>query len=508
MSKRRVSSILLAWPMVLGLRAQTEAVIRTNVHVVEVSIVATGAGGAPAEGLTATDLRVWDNGQEQTIASFEKISSAAPATAAVLPPNTYSNRIGKVGRPQVLSMVLLDAVNTNFRDQYMARHAVETILEQLRPEERVAIYGFGSGFRVRTIHDFSSDKESLLARFRGYRTGALDSNDALADLDFWDPDPDHSILSGSPHPARLLLDKERIVNTLKALEAIADRVKGVPGRKNLLWVSAAFPLTIGDPRSQMQLVERVDPQFQRATAALNNANISVYPIDARGLSISPNAIINIGTMRDMADATGGKAFYNRNDLATGVREALDDSREIYVLTYSPQPMVADGSYHTIRVQSSQRGVQLRYRLGYYAPDKDEAAASAAPEDRLKAVVADPLDASEIAIQATVEQAADDVALTIRVDPADINLVPNAARWAGALRLEAMQLGAAGELLGGVNQAAKLNLEEATYQRDLQQGLPFEMKFRREPAAVAVRIGVVDERGTHTGSVSVPLPPRP
>jgi VWFA-related protein len=493
---------------VLWLCGGQELVLRTNVHVVEVGIVATDGKGAPASDLRAGDFHVWDNGREQTIGSFEKVISVAAASAD-LPPNTYSNRIGKAGHPQVLSMILLDAVSTKLPTQLRARHAVESAIEQLQPEQRVALYAFGAGYRLRTLHDFSSDKESLLAKLRAYPGQVPDFDSFLAEVGF--VDMEHPMDAGKMPSLQMLRDKERILASLKALETIADHVKGVPGRKNLLVVSSGFPLAADgkggeDPRTPG--LERFQSQLQHAMAALNNASVSVYPIDARGLTISPMAKYNIGTMRDMADSTGGKAFYNRNDLATGVRVALDDAREVYVLTYSPQPMVADGAYHTIRVTSSQQGVQLRYRLGYYAPEKVDEAGSAEPLDRLKELVSDPLDASEIGIQATLELAAEDIALAIHVDPADVNLVPSADRWTGALRLEAMQLGAAGEQLGGVNQSAEINLLQETYERDLVQGMPFEMKFPREPSAIAVRIGVVDERGAHRGSVSVPLPPLP
>jgi hypothetical protein len=67
-------------------------------------------------------------------------------------------------------------------------------------------------------------------------------------------------------------------------------------------------------------------------------------------------------------------------------------------------------------------------------------------------------------------------------------------------------GATGGRLGGVTQAAEINLQAATYQRALAQGLDFHMKFKRDPAAVAVRIEVVDERGRSVGSPTVLLPP--
>jgi hypothetical protein len=294
----------------------------------------------------------------------------------------------------------------------------------------------------------------------------------------------------------------------------------VPGRKNLLWVSAAFPLVIGEIARQRPIIapgarnairspyqdrRSYGEEMQQTMTALNNANVAVYPIDARGLSCNPDAIININTMKNIAAATGGKAFYDRSDLSQGVRAALDDSHQVYLLTYTPQPLSADGTYHTIRVSNSKPGVQLRYRHGYYAPGKEEAG-NAAP-DRLATVLSSPLDASGIGIQATVGQpGGDEVSISLHIDLADIGLTPTAGKWQGALQLEAMQTGPAGERLGGVSQLAEINLGQATYQRGLVDGLPFEMKFKRHPAAVAVRIGVSGRPTGRAGSLSVRLAP--
>jgi hypothetical protein len=125
-------------------------------------------------------------------------------------------------------------------------------------------------------------------------------------------------------------------------------------------------------------------------------------------------------------------------------------------------------------------------------------------DRLTSALLSPLDVSEIGVQASI-RAGDEVAATIRVDLADVSLTPKADKWSGALHLEALQTGAAGAHLGGVKQAVTINLEQATYRRALAEGLPFEVKFQRDPAAVTVRIGVVDDVGGRVGTVSLPLP---
>jgi hypothetical protein len=288
----------------------------------------------------------------------------------------------------------------------------------------------------------------------------------------------------------------------------------MPGRKNLLWLSGGFPLVVGTARRTIapsfgydgprDTPRRFGPEMKRTVAALNDANVSVYPIDARGLSINPQSFINIGTMRELADATGGMAYYDRNDLDQGVRKALDDSREVYVMTYYPKDMMENGAYHQIGVRSTRRGVQLRFRRGYYATAADEDGAV----DRLGRALSSPLDSSEIGIQASVEPAGDDasaLAVVIHVDPADLSLAHNTERWTGALRMVGVQIGATGERYEGQIQTAQLDLLPETYQRALEQGVRLELRLKREPSAVAVRVAVVDERGARVGSLSVPLP---
>jgi VWFA-related protein len=507
--------------------ASYQMVIRTNVHAVEVSVIATDSKGLPVSGLGASDFLVFDNGKEQTVASFERISSRAAPGQASLPPNTYSNRIGEAGsgplgkekQPQVLSMILLDAVNTKYRNQTVVRREVAKILDQIDPAERVAIYAFGSQLRV--LHDFSSDRASLLAKLRAYHGEVPNGNDLLEELDL-----DMGAAAVEPDPLqKKYFDQGRIIDTLEALEAIANHVKGMPGRKNLLWLSAAFPLTVGTALRTIaptagysgppDTYRAFGPEMKRAMAALNDANVSVYPIDARGLSKAISYVdglktthdpgININAMTQIADATGGKAYYNRNDLDRGVRLALDDSREVYVMMYYPKAIAEDGAYHQIRVRSTRPGVQLRFRRGYYATGREEDT-SVGAVDRLARAMSSPLDDSEIGIQASVEPGGgNDVDVVIHVDPADLSLAHTTERWTGSLRLVGVQIGATGERYEGVTQTAQLDLLPETYQRALEQGVRLELKMKREPSAVTVRVAVVDERGARVGSLSVPLP---
>ncbi len=145
----------------------------------------------------------------------------------------------------------------------------------------------------------------------------------------------------------------RVTYTLNALNSIARSLSGYPGRKNLIWISEAFPLSI-DPNMELSGgdvfagTRNYGTQIAEAADSLIDAQIAMYPIDARGLVASSvfdasnsgrdrfgrsysrpgrmaTAISNEsaqlhsvhGTMQEMADRTGGRAFYNTNGIDSG-----------------------------------------------------------------------------------------------------------------------------------------------------------------------------------------------
>ena len=72
------------------------------------------------------------------------------------------------------------------------------------------------------------------------------------------------------------------------------------------------------------------------------------------------------TMEALAQRTGGKAYYNSNDLKNAIRGAIDDSKVTYVLGYYPAHNTWDGKFHELNVQVDHKGANVRRRLGYFA----------------------------------------------------------------------------------------------------------------------------------------------
>jgi hypothetical protein len=205
-------------------------------------------------------------------------------------------------------------------------------------------------------------------------------------------------------------DVSRVLTTLANLQRLATFLNSFPGRKNVIWFSAGFPLNVdpnvneNDPNDS---VVRNDEEVRKTDNLLTRAQVAVYPVDARGVftdpargltaQVNPTAIsANSGaqdaaeqlafmqqtsqeheSMFAMAEDTGGEAFVNTNDLTQAVTKAVEDGSNYYTLTYSPTNVQWDGRFRAIKVKVvDQPGLKLSYREGYYADD---------PEDRSKVV---------------------------------------------------------------------------------------------------------------------------
>jgi len=386
-----------------------EGVIRITTRLVQINVVVHDKNGQPVRDLSKEDFSIFDKGQEQKVQFFSKESDEAlPSNAPPLAPGVVSNRFVNstaggqthlAPLPASLTVILLDGLNTAFTDQHYAKDALIKFLGQLQPGDRVAIYTLSNGLRV--LHDFTSDTESLLAALAKHRNqdsfqlSASSYDDANTGDDTLD-----AFLDQANERIANFYQARRIETTLEALQTISRHLAGMPGRKNLIWLSGSFPTIVGQGIDSLpgQDFQNFSDNMQIALRTLNDVGVAIYPVDARGLigafaampSMDPasrgpkagvrgmppvnqraqNQIIQTqGTMRDIAARTGGRAFINTNDLTTAIRRAVDDARFTYVLAYTPSHNQWDGKFREIKIKVNRPNVDVRYRQGYYAyPD--------------------------------------------------------------------------------------------------------------------------------------------
>jgi len=341
----------------------------------------------------------------------------------------------------------------------------------------------------------------------------------------------------------------RVEQTALAIKIIADHLKGLPGRKNLIWVSASFPIQIltaegptpqaperpgsgggsGSVPSPTTGVNSYVDQIEDATRALNSANVAVYPVDARGLIGNPIGVNkpnargrgaarpntaspfpardNFDTMNTFAERTGGKAFYNTNDIHGAVRRALDDSQVTYVLGYYPTNTNWDGKFREIKVRTDKPGVHLRYRLGYYAlPD-----APATDEEKARLLTDaewSPLESTDLALEIkadpVVATAGRQLQVQVRIASDQLHFEQNDNHWKDSLDLVWVEIGPTGQPLGKITKTVGLDVPADSYQLLVSKGISFSETLKIRDDAIEVRLVTRDNGSGAIGSVIIPL----
>lgn len=522
--------------------------LRITTHLVQVNVIVNDKHGNPLTGLTQKDFSIRDNGKPQEIRVFSaETNLPSPRPRTPLPPDTYTNRPEEQNNvPASVTVILLDALNTEAADQTLARKQVIRELRAIQPQEYVALYWLGDGLQI--LHDFTSDASILRQILEDYESKSsrqLD-NSGLADPSLNTPNPSTPAGQTSERQAFRLAFDQRVANqstrdrvraTVSALVAIANHLGTRKGRKNLVWVSSSFPVSPGYDKFDLSWTNDTGEDFaadvRRAARALTDADIAVYPVDARGLlgsTISANqddADAHIGdptdtdtplptrgapetfdTMRLLAERTGGKAFYGTNDISGAVRHAMNDSRVTYTLGYYPAAVKWDGSFHELKVKVAAPGAEVRVRSGYFAvPD----APMAAPKNEhvlISQLAASRLPATGIGlhVRAQTSRASGTTTLTAEahVDLREIRMQQQDGRWTGTVQSVFLQLDNAGHILQADDRTFYPDFDAATYERVLQSGISDTRQVRVLPNAAQLCILVRDAATEKAGSIYLPL----
>jgi VWFA-related protein len=480
---------------------------RTSTRLVQVSVVVHDDRNQPVEGLRAEDFRVFEDGKELPVALFaRRAQDPARAVPVTADSGTFTNRIPSPANGGVVAIVF-DQLNTLPMDQAHARENLLRYLESIRPDDRVALYLL-TGDGVKVLYDFTRDAESLVKALRTVQPRDLAiRQDVLSDALARDLD---AFARGVLRDEGIYFDRLRTDTTLAALEGIAFRLAGLPGRKNVVWISAGFPFIEYSPTGPSSAY--FTPETRRATRALNHSDTAIYPVDARGLVVmSATAKGQVATLRNVedpiaglrkvADWTGGKLFYNSNDVGPALARAADDSRLTYTLGYYPVNDNWDSKFRRITVKVRRPDTHVRHRAGYFAypvVPADPPTLQKALSDALKS----PLEGSGVLMNVTARAAGPKITLAIELDPTTFTLVDDAGAWKGRLDV------AIAQTLSGERQQREpdfslpLSVTAAERDRLMRQGLRLTRSVELQPNVQQLRIVVRDAATGMVGSVFI------
>ncbi len=531
--------------------APAPPVITATTRLVQVSVIAK-ENGEPAAGLKAEDFTVRVDGRPQKISYFTAESTGpSPVANTPLPPHTFTNILAARGQTiNGITVVLLDLVNTRLVDRMYARQQLIKYLEEISPQDRIGVYFFGG--RLRVLHEYTADmtefqkkladaKNRLISVSGTETPGALDREQSEFDGAFEG--------RGGSFQEREFYMRNRVLGTLAVFKFIAQHLERVPGRKNLIWLSDAFPMIFGY-QTMNQMGESYTEEEDATVRALSQANVSVYPIDARGLTpphafdasrgsnrsplsagsgrVSSNRPGNAqragagrgqnaahATMDDVAQRTGGHAFYNTNDLARAIHEAVADSALTYTIGFYPVDERGDRDFHKIKIETVRRHVSLHYRSGYF----DVPRAALDEQQRmlqLHDALFSPVDATELGLTVHAEPSsapsgssagAPAVNLKVTIQPDGVLLKQDGDRHDGRIDVLLVQFDARGNQIEGpadTHETIELKMHGENYRKFMAEGLGMRKTVAPSPRAETLKIVVRDAGSGMIGSITVPL----
>ena len=399
------------------------ATIKTNSRLVLVDVVVTNDKGDAVTGLHKEDFEVLEDGKPQTISVFEEHHGAPPTqiTLPPMPPGVYTN-FPVLQRADSVEVLLLDALNTPSNDQTYVHMQMLNYLKKIPPGTRVAIFTLASHLRM--LQGVTTDSSELLAVLNSTKAGtqssALLPSDAENDanqrrIDFLTQEdqgpPPKTLAEAAVDPInaakQFLADsaafqtEQRISITLEALQQLGRYLAGVPGRKNVIWFSGSFPTAIfpdTDVPDPFNVAASFRDDIRRTADVLSASQMAIYPIAAEGLATDAafqannkeigekrpslamqdqvkqmrsgavNRDLSHQAMEELANDTGGKAYYNTNGLSDALARVINNGSRYYSLAYSPTNTTMDGKFRHIQVKLLNGKHSLAYRRGYYADD--------------------------------------------------------------------------------------------------------------------------------------------
>jgi len=510
--------------------------LRVSTHLVLLDVVVTDKTGKPMTGLSSDDFTVKESGKPQKISFFTAPTQTVAPLAPALPPGVYSNAPAyrTAGGPP--TVIVLDAANTQYRDQAFARlQMLKFVSNQYKPGQRIAIFTLTN--KLSLVQDFTDNPDVLraaLEKMRGTETELSKASAPALETPQTAPPAGLQFASLQVQSAfsalrrfqevELQYEKDRRTEaTLAAMRSLNRVLGGLPGRKNIIWLTAGFPFSLipeqdDSHRSEIMmrsLHERIPPnltenyeyaeKIREVAAQMATSQVAIYPVDVRGLAVSPreDPVSNQQTMREIAEETGGRAFINRNDIDDGVALVLRDHSATYTIGYYPQNKNFSRNYRSINIKLSRPGLETAYRRGYYAIDP-----ASGKDKKLDQELADAWRDQAPDTLVTFEARTDagehgKTRVEFQVDPGSLSTTDDPSGKKFDVGFYAAAFSPEGKALS--SQAVKLDraFPPGTYQKIMEQGLRIHFDIDTPPGCNELQLAVRDNRTGYMGTLRLP-----
>jgi VWFA-related protein len=576
----------------------SSTVFRVNARLVDVSLVALDKKGRPVTNLKPEDLEILDNGNKVDLRYFSQANAAKPAQSAGSTQSSvaadqpaFSNRRVEPAKPapgavQDNTIILLIDNTLSFDDLSNVREQMGRFLMTLHENERVAIYVMRVG-RFQILQNATTDYALLAGTLAKWTPSA--GNISLGEeqearnrqqMDYVHNTED--LLSVNGHG---LADNESQTqaldpqlrdlgdnpgrDALAGLVLLARHLASVPGHKSLVWI--ASDNVLADWTNAALNIDKgsryIEPTALRAQEAMNDAHVSVYPLDASRLeaggldarmgtmnvALNPAASANQMGGCGLVTAAGSRSAQgagNGTELQAGADistcgKNLDPGRIKAQMQQDLHPIqgvyreIADATGGRTFRRASDIVTELNdvaadgratYLLSFTPPQaadgkyhfitvklaghKDVSLRyrtgyfyrqePATIKDRFREAVVQPEDVTEIGLTADLLPATAGRGVKLGIAATDLAVAQKDAFWADKLDVYLVQREASGTKANVTGQSMVLRLQPATYQKYLREGIPFNQVLEIAPGVSSIRVIVVDENSGRMGSITIPV----
>ncbi len=517
--RKSLLALILGSVIVMSLSAQ----FTVETRLVIVNLSAKDKSGRPIMTLKKDDVEVFEDGVRQDIKVFElqrlegeqlpAIADSTPAQSRTIeekvktaPGKAYvapaSNSVIKYQDRRLLCL-LFDMTSMQPPEQLRAQEAAIKFVEtQMTSNDLVEIMTFNSNIKV--VEEFTADRERVITSLKRLTVGAGSDFADMASTSADEGDDSGSFAAD---------DTEfNIFNTDRKLSALEDAAKKLgmfPEKKALIYFSSGVGKTGVENQSQIKAT----------TNAATRANVSFYPVDARGLVATPpggdasqasprgTGIITGSkqaglkasfqdsqeTLTTLAADTGGKAMLDTNDLTMGIRQAQEDINSYYIIAYSPKNNADDGKMRRIdvRLVNKTLSAKLDFRKAYYANKQFKNFNASDKERQLEEALTlgDPVSELPLALEVDYFRVAKErysVPISVKIPGSAIGLQKKGAKQTAELDFVGQVRDAAGKLVSGVKDNITVKLGEGDAAVIGHRSLQYDTVLTLAPGTYTVR----------------------
>ena len=391
-------TLALVFPQVTPARPQQSPAIpqapsriRVTTELVLVNVIARDKKGNLVRDLKREDFTLLEDTKKQGISTFdfenvdelaaavavEATVSGTAAAGSLLRDSKFADARIIDARDRRLMLFFFDFSAMEPEDIERSVEAVQKFIQtKMMPADLVAMISLATNLRVDL--DFTADKTKILAVLKSYTSGqgqgfdngATGSAEGGAETGgaFTSDDSDYNTFNAD--------------RKLQALQAVMQTMGKIPQKKSLIYFSSGITQSGVDNQSALRAT----------TAAAVKANVSIYPVDIRGLQALPPggeaqaaslhgqsaysgaSILNDlssnassqETLSTLASDTGGKAFFDTNDFSGVFSQVQKDTSAYYVLGFTSNNPLKDGRFRRLKVVLNRPDLKLEFRNGYYA----------------------------------------------------------------------------------------------------------------------------------------------